>query len=807
MIGILSITRFYGLLFNSFSKVKNYNNSQNYGSKKRLSSSWAIDIEVKLSDDPEIWDVQTLVLDFDVPVSKNEAYWKFERIMANDDNAKPDYVGTFTYGPAPARNYGNARVNLDASITHYESNFIAGVPGGNPNIFDPDDQLISNTKWPSSVTMTKSRTNGKTYSKFDWQIMHKYDITPDELDAMKRLVGVPTHGKRNSGYQAYSLGDEKHGRKKEVRSAASLKEWYNARRVQVRNSDGLTIEGERLFNSGRNPVEEFYRAFSSPEEANRFFNKKVLHIFDLLFTPATLLSSLSTASSPLSGINYISDSVDQYNATVYDDDEITLVETEMNMSLWGYFMDDLELGKFDTSGMDEIEALKYMMLEVLNYKWAQIANDIASEAKSRLIADVIDVPHPFSSSINATSVYQNSRQNVTVFRSSQTSFNIGGNSYAFELIFDKDFLSIWVYNGTEYIKRDLFLDGTWNPNLFLSSYEMSLDSQSIQDIINEGKIPRYDFNDRTNDLHLLTSSFYLYSLKIQQLSFNIMADPEVSAVYDFLEEILFSLPDISIDNIIKEYRRIERESIISNFADVITDRSKAIESNITVSDFFLGLENALMMDGFSSASPWQQSTASQGLIYQIEGKRWVNMLDFDTKYIRDRVYSNDVGEILLSHSTPINRRFSDYYDTYDIAEYSASVINILSTKSQPFTIDESTSAGTLMARIESIYGNGRNPVSSPATVQTSLLNLYSLYKNEYDKMGLVSDKAGLLGMFMSGHDQPVKFQFDWRFVEWGIRPNKGRIPLLTQWTFDILLKLNLANPYDMILFEFMIQRL
>ena len=112
-----------------------------------------------------------------------------------------------------------------------------------------------------------------------------------------------------------------------------------------------------------------------------------------------------------------------------------------------------------------------------------------------------------------------------------------------------------------------------------------------------------------------------------------------------------------------------------------------------------------------------------------------------------------------------------------------------------------------MARLVSLYGNKREMVASPASVQLSLINLYQIYLDKYDLLGLVSDKAGLLGMFMEGHDQPLKFQFDWRFIQWGKRPNKGDIPLLTEWPFDILLNLNLGNPYDMIIFETLIKDL
>ena len=262
------------------------------------------------------------------------------------------------------------------------------------------------------------------------------------------------------------------------------------------------------------------------------------------------------------------------------------------------------------------------------------------------------------------------------------------------------------------------------------------------------------------------------------------------------------MPDVSIQNIISEFKRMEIERTIDSNTDYFVDKSGTFDVNMTIAEFYDGISNALMSDRFASASPWQQSTASAGLISRIESNILKDENKVNLGFVRDRIYTTDIGRLVFAADTPINYRFSDYYDPdknlHDLSI--GALFNQLYTKTQPWVVDDLT-GGALMAKIQTFYGNQRLMAATPAATQTGLINLYQIYQDKYDDFGLVSDKAGLLGMFMAGHDKPVKFQFDWRFVEWGIRPNKGNIPLITKWAFELLLNLNLANPYDLIIFE------
>ncbi len=757
-----------------------------------LSARWKIDIEIKINDDPEIWEVKALELEFDEPVSQQEAYWKFERIMSNDDVPSGDYVGSAVYGDKPAKTKANSRVNLDEPSDSWESELIRGSPTGVASE-SADDILDKAVHWPYSK---------KKIAKIE----EDYDLEPGDIQKIRDLVGIGTK-ESGQGYRKFRSERANYGK-----SGADLDEWYSHKASLFERLKNKFKVGRFFSKDQKSPaVDKFIKSFRSKDEADKFFYEKALPIVSRFWSSGPVL--LSSDSSKRNVITLqstekrlIGDSVGQYNASIHDINEYSISYQEMNLSMFGMYMDQIYHMKSDTiSSSDPIGSLKFYLVNVLKSKLGEISNQIYDYGKTELDSDVINVPHFLSDFDGATSAYNNSRMNITVLRSDQTVFDINGNSFSFELIFDIDLTSVWIFNGTEYINKELFFDGSWNPELFLSYDEMLTSSSNIQTLIDTGMLPRFDFKDKSSDLHLLASSFYLENIRMQELAIDVLADPILSEDFDYFEMIVLSLSDISLENLISEYRRIEYEKIVNGFTNIIVDNSGVFPVNMTMSEFILGLETALFKDGFSSASPWQQGIASDELISNIQSDILKSQTNINTDRIRDRVYTNDIGSLIFNPNTPINSRFSDYfsndYNLYDLSF--DSLTNLLQTKTQPWIVDNDIPGDRVMSKLQSFYGRQKTMTVEVRQIGNSLLTLYRKYKESYDELGLVSESAG----FFKALDNAINWKFDWRFVDWGRRNKAGDIPMISQWAFDLLLKLNFADPYTLLLLEPLLTKL
>ncbi|MCH8908508.1 MAG: hypothetical protein IH840_15585, partial [Candidatus Heimdallarchaeota archaeon] len=317
-----------------------------------------------------------------------------------------------------------------------------------------------------------------------------------------------------------------------------------------------------------------------------------------------------------------------------------------------------------------------------------------------------------------------------------------------DIYFNRDYQSVWVYDGTDFIEKRIFDLGEWSPDLFVDASQLSLIDTEFNNLLDQGFLPRSDFRRSTQDLYqqVMMHLFYvgIIDFEVSTLSLFERITPS------YWDNIVADLDPSILSYLTDRYHEYQLKTISTDLSSQYPIFDSKTGEKVSLYSFYNGFYDALMRDSLRSSNP---NSIRQGGIYLNNKIRTDQYSRFTATndILKDVIGRTNIGNLLMMDTS--TTRVSDYY--YDAAIPHQSLLDDLDLSLKGFfhkslittVMAPGMESQTLSNQLQLAFGHGRESYHDISTVVAFASNIEFSLRNMYNSLELIADEDNLFNDF------------------------------------------------------------